>query len=90
MNDVVLKMKGDSGGWDVSSTPPVEAKSDNGVNNIMASRYELAYNKLYKQLPVWKRMVVDECVSGKVNKVDRIYDELIKSVAELAESDAAL
>lgn len=89
-DDVVLSMKGDSSGWELSSTPPAKAKKVNDVNNIMANRYEVAYNKIYKQLPVWKRLVVDECVKNKTNKVDRVYDEFVHSVVELAESQHPL
>ena len=47
---------------------------------LMCRRYELAYNKLYNELPQWK------AIDFKKNKINNaLYDEFIKSVIELAE-----
>jgi len=50
--------------------------------NIMARRYELAYTKLYSELPVWKQK---SFVQAK--KDDMLYKEFIANVIALAENE---
>lgn len=48
--------------------------------NMMARRYELAYMKLYDELPFWKKQSFINA-----NKNDTLYNEFIASVIALAE-----
>lgn len=76
---------------DIVESPPAKAKKRKVVKNIMAIRYEKAYNKLYSELPVWKQVVIKECRNNNnVNKKERLYDEFVHSVAVLAESQQEL
>jgi|GEM_PF-4179953 hypothetical protein len=50
------------------------------MKDKLANKYELAYKKLYAELPQWKRQLVDE-------KHDRQCDELAKEVIRYAEKD---
>ena len=50
------------------------------MRDKLANKYELAYKKLYAELPQWKRQLVDE-------KHDRQCDELAKQVIRYAEKD---
>lgn len=49
--------------------------------NYMARRYELAYTKLYSQLPLWKQV----SFKNVSRKDDTLYNEFIASVIALAE-----
>ena len=46
----------------------------------LAKKYELAYKKLYKELPLWKKQLVDE-------KHERITSELSMEVIRYAEKE---
>ena len=48
------------------------------MNNKLAKKYELAYKKLYAELPQWKKELVDE-------KHTRQCDELVKEIIRYAE-----
>jgi hypothetical protein len=48
------------------------------MKNKLAKKYELAYKKLYAELPQWKRQLVDE-------KHSRQATELAKEVIRYAE-----
>jgi len=52
--------------------------------NDVAVRYELAYNSVLNDLPYWKRDIV---VNRNINFEDRIIQEFLSAVADLAESD---
>lgn len=53
------------------------------VINHMARRYELAYTKLYSELPVWKQQSFIKVIRSD----DTIYNEFIASVIALAENE---
>lgn len=55
----------------------------NKSNNIMARRYELAYTKLYNELPVWKQ----QSFKNVIRKDDTLYNLFINSVIALAENE---
>lgn len=50
------------------------------MKNKLAKKYELAYKKLYAELPQWKRELVDE-------KHSRHSTELAKEVIRYAEKN---
>ena len=50
------------------------------MSDKLAKKYELAYKKLYAELPQWKRELVDE-------KHTRQCDELVKEVIIYAEKN---
>tara|TARA_A100001011_G_C14167879_1_gene781133 strand:+ start:834 stop:1001 length:168 start_codon:yes stop_codon:yes gene_type:complete len=50
------------------------------MKNKLAKKYELAYKKLYAELPQWKRQLVDE-------KHTRQCNELVKEVIRYAEKN---
>tara|TARA_B100001778_G_scaffold326562_1_gene323420 strand:- start:368 stop:535 length:168 start_codon:yes stop_codon:yes gene_type:complete len=50
------------------------------MKNKLAKKYELAYKKLYAELPQWKRQLVDE-------KHNRQCNELVKEVIRYAEKN---
>jgi len=50
------------------------------MKNKLAKKYELAYKKLYAELPQWKRELVDE-------KHTRQCNELVKEVIRYAEKN---
>ena len=50
------------------------------MSDKLAKKYELAYKKLYAELPQWKRQLVDE-------KHTRQCDELVKEVIRYAEKN---
>tara|TARA_R100001082_G_scaffold103249_2_gene73798 strand:- start:222 stop:389 length:168 start_codon:yes stop_codon:yes gene_type:complete len=50
------------------------------MSDKLAKKYELAYKKLYAELPQWKRELVDE-------KHTRQCDELVKEVIRYAEKN---
>jgi hypothetical protein len=54
--------------------------------NKSAKRYMLASQKVWDDLPAWKRGVIDECVMAD-KWDDRVFDEYAKSTIELAESE---
>lgn len=60
-------------------------KVDNKDNIKMVKRYELAYQRVRNDLPVWKRIELDKSLTLK--KEDRIVDEFAKQVIQLAESN---
>lgn len=51
--------------------------------NVMARRYELAYMKLYNELPKWKQ----QSFKTVTRKDDTLYNEFINSVIALAENE---
>jgi len=46
-----------------------------------ADKYEIAYNKVLQNLPVWKQ----EDIANRANS--RVEDEFIKSIIEIAQSE---
>ena len=50
------------------------------MKNKLAKKYELAYKKLYAELPQWKKELVDE-------KHTRQCNELVKEVIRYAEKN---
>ena len=50
------------------------------AKNDLPRRYKAVYDKLYSELPIWKRTLVDE-------KHDRHCSELAKEVIRYAEKD---
>ena len=50
------------------------------VKNDLPRRYKAVYDKLYSELPIWKRTLVDE-------KHDRHCSELAKEVIRYAEKE---
>lgn len=53
-------------------------------SNDVAKRYELAYEKIFNDLPFWKKDVVK---NKNTNIEDRVIQEFLSAVADLAESD---
>jgi len=52
--------------------------------NKTAQRYELAYYKILNDLPFWKKDVIK---NNNTNIEDRIIQEFLKNVSDLAESE---
>lgn len=65
----------------------LDKQIDNAVQqkkvNVMARRYELAYTKLYNELPSWKQ----KSFKTVTRKDDTLYNEFISSVIALAENE---
>lgn len=51
--------------------------------NLIARRYELAYMKLYNELPKWKQ----QSFKNSPRNNDTLYNEFIASVIALAENE---
>jgi len=48
------------------------------VKSEMAKRYQAAYDKVYKEFPIWKKQAIEE-------DCPKITDELAKEVTRVAE-----
>ena len=59
----------------------LESVVQNKSINIMARRYELAYTKLFNELPVWKQ----HSFKNSPRNDDTLYNEFIANVIVLAE-----
>ena len=56
---------------------------ENKSINLMARRYQLAYTKLYNELPGWKQ----QSFNNVTRNDDTLYNEFINSVIALAENE---
>lgn len=72
----------------IKSTPPSKKQSVD-IEANMEMRYKKAYTTCYNRLPRWKQVAVNECRA--INKAnDSLYEEFVKEVVALAESNQLL
>jgi hypothetical protein len=61
-----------------------KSNSNKKQSNKIAQRYELAYYKILNDLPPWKQEIIK---NNNTNIEDRIIQEFLKNISDLAESE---
>ncbi len=61
-----------------------KSNSNKEQSNKTAQRYELAYYKILNDLPPWKQEIIK---NNNTNIEDRIIQEFLKNISDLAESE---